>query len=313
MTRHLRAQRRPAAMRALTTSALALALLVTSACGSSSDADNTSGDGRGTSAGNVDEEARALLPAQYKEDGALQVASTFGYPPHEFYDDDGKTPLGLSVEIAQAIGEKLGVEFEFENVGFDSIVPGILANRFDLGITAMSVTPERNAQLNFVTYMNEGTAILVRAGNPENIEDRMDLCGKKVGELLGSNNGDKLIAWSEENCVAQGQPPVELVTFAESAAPFQALQTGRIHATYRDMTAQAWAAQESGGQLELVPGIYDVKPLGMPIAEENAELGQAIAAALNAVIADGTYAEIMKKWGTEDGAIDTSEFLPVTD
>lgn len=262
-----------------------------------------------TGSGGVNEAARAMLPAKIREAGVVQVESTMGYPPAEFYEEDGKTPTGYSVELGEALGRKLGVRFEFTNTAFAALVPGITSGRFDIGITEMSITDERRKQVSFIKYFNAGTMILVQAGNPKNIHRMADLCGVKVGSTKGANNVQKVIAYSDANC---GDKPAEIVWFDDTPAVFQAIQTGRIDAEYDDFPAMKYAAAHSDGKLEAVGDIEYGFPKGMPIAKDNTGLGNAVTAALNDLIEAGEYHRILDKWGVADGAVDKAEFLPAT-
>jgi polar amino acid transport system substrate-binding protein len=107
------------------------------------------------------------------------------FAPMEFYDDF-KHEAGVDVELAQALGKTLGVQVELVNMGFDELLPALEAGKVDLVISAMTITPEREARADFVPYLMAGTGILVKAGNPAKIRRLRDLCGKTVALQEGT-------------------------------------------------------------------------------------------------------------------------------
>lgn len=258
------------------------------------------------------EEAADLLPNEIKDAGVVTVASTFGYPPEQFYEADGSTPTGFSVELGYALGEKLGVEFRFKNVSFDAILPGIDANRFDIAISSMSVTPERSAQVNFVTYLDAGGSVLVSGDNPNDIQGIEDLCGMTVSNTTGSIHTDYMNEYSKSHCVAKGEDPIEVMSFSDAAAPNQAVSTGRADACFRDFTANAYLADNSDGEFEVVGGIVKNDPYGIAVSKEDTELAQAIKVAMDDLIESGEYHEIMKKWNVEEAELDQAELIKAT-
>ena len=112
-------------------------------------------------------------------DGTLTFGSDIAYAPIEFFDEQNNA-VGLDVDLANAMGEALGVEVVFENAGFSSLLPSLDAERYDGIMSAMTVNEERSAVVDFVQYFLAGFGIVVQAGNPEAITEVLDLCGKTV-------------------------------------------------------------------------------------------------------------------------------------
>ncbi|MGD8860264.1 MAG: transporter substrate-binding domain-containing protein [Myxococcales bacterium] len=119
------------------------------------------------------------------QDGTLHVGIEMSFPPMEFRDELDK-PVGADVEIAKALGEELGVEVEFVNMAFDSLIKAVQSGQVDVLISAMTVTPEREAHIDFVPYLEMGSGILVIMGNPKRIRRPEDLCGKTVALQEGT-------------------------------------------------------------------------------------------------------------------------------
>ena len=119
-----------------------------------------------------DDAIAGMLPADIQHAGVVRVASGVSFPPMEFFDTDNKTVLGFDADLGKALGEVLGVEFEFQNTNFDGIIGGLNAGRYDLGLTSMIDKKERQETVDFVDYLNSGVAFMTAKGNPEGLTER---------------------------------------------------------------------------------------------------------------------------------------------
>ena len=120
------------------------------------------------------------------QDGKLHVGVEMAFPPMEFHDEL-KKPAGADVEIAYALGKALGVEVELVNMAFDGLIPAVQSGQVDVLISAMTVTPERSAQIDFVPYLEMGSGILVIMGNPLRIMRPESLCGRTIALQEGTS------------------------------------------------------------------------------------------------------------------------------
>ena len=108
----------------------------------------------------------ARVPAPIREAGVLTIGSDNAYAPWEYLaGEDGQTPEGIDVDLAGAIGATLGLDVDFQTSAFDAIIPS-LGTKFDLGVSALSVTEERMEVVDFVHYVDSGSLWAVLAGNP---------------------------------------------------------------------------------------------------------------------------------------------------
>jgi ABC-type amino acid transport substrate-binding protein len=119
------------------------------------------------------------------KDGKLHVGVEMAFPPMEYYDEL-KKPAGADVELAQALGKALGVEVEFVNMSFDGLIKAVQSGQVDVLISAMTVTNDRAAQLDFVPYLEMGSGILVIMGNPLRIHRPENLCGRTIALQEGT-------------------------------------------------------------------------------------------------------------------------------
>jgi len=255
----------------------------------------------------ADEEIAAMVPAGVAEDGTLTVGSNLEYAPAEFVAADGKTPIGYDIDIIGAVAKVMDLEVDVENSSFDAIIPGI-GSRYEVGISSFTINPERLETVNMVSYFTAGSQFAVAAGNPEDI-DPDNLCGVTVGVQTATIQQEELEAATAE-CTDAGEEPIEVLPFDSQADVTTNLAGGRIDAMYADSPVVAYAVEQTDGTLESLGEIRDAAPYGIVVAKEDTELAEAVQAALQKLMDDGTMAEITEAWGNSEGALTTAEINP---
>lgn len=248
------------------------------------------------------DQAAALLPDGIKSSGTVKVASGVSFPPMEFFASDNKTVLGFDADLGQALGQALGVRFEFTNVDFDGIIGGITSGRYDLGLTAMTDKKARQEQVDFVDYLQSGASIMVAKGNPKGITGPDSLCGVTVGVEKGAT-GDLTADSLSEKCTAAGKKAVDKQVFPTQANAVQALQAGRVDAVMALDVTLAYNVAQSGGAFEIAGKPFDTVPMGIPVGKDDQALRDAVQAGLKAVQDAGVYDQILAKWGLADNAL----------
>ncbi|MGZ4683529.1 MAG: ABC transporter substrate-binding protein, partial [Acidimicrobiales bacterium] len=213
-------------------------LLVAAACGSSKSStaktETTSGGSTSTTAAaiQVDEALAAKLPEKIKSAGKIIVATDASYAPNEFYKEDGTTIQGMDVDMANAIGQVLGVQVEVENASFDTIIPS-LGTRYDIGMSSFTDSLERQQVVDMVTYFQAGTSFLVQTGKNADLSNLDALCGHSVGVEKGTTQLDDATAQSK-TCTDAGNKAVDVQTFEDQTGANQALSTGRVDVVMLD-------------------------------------------------------------------------------
>ncbi|MHC6221651.1 ABC transporter substrate-binding protein [Arthrobacter sp. MMS24-S77] len=301
----------------LTFAALGLvALLALTACTNASEAGPSSAASPSGSAHasfdpatiTKDDTLAALVPAAIKSKGTLTVGSDTTYAPAEFLGTDGQTALGYDVDIAKAIGAKLGLKVQVQTAEFSSILPS-LGPKFDLGISSFTVDQERLKAVNMVTYFNAGVLWAVQKGNPKNIS-LDDLCGKTVGVQTGTIEENPDVSGRSKACTDAGKPAINVVTLKNQADVTTRLVNGGVDVMSADSPIIGYALSQTGDQLQPLGKVYDAAPQGITVAKNDAALAELITKVMNNLIADGSYASILKSWNNTDGAITKSELNP---
>jgi polar amino acid transport system substrate-binding protein len=231
-------------------------------------------------------------------DGTLDIGSDIAYAPIEFYEEGTQTAAGLDVDLATAIANELGVKVNFINTGFDGLIGALQAQRFDVIMSAMTVTTEREQEIDFIPYFTAGTGILVPAGNPQNIQSLADLCGKNVAVQLGTIQVDQLTAQNEQ-CTDK----ISITTFDQNPLAVEQLKLGRADAVTADYPVAANDARLSEGALEIAGPQFEAAPYGIGLRKDSTELNAALTKALQAVMDSGEYDKILADWNLQAGSI----------
>jgi polar amino acid transport system substrate-binding protein len=235
------------------------------------------------------------VPEDIKSKGTLTIASDASYAPNEFIKPGGKDIVGMDVDLGKAIGEKLGLQVKFQNATFDAIIPGLAANKYDLGMSSFTDTKEREQTVDFVTYFTAGTSFFVNADGGPNITGLQDLCNKKVSVQKGTTQADDAQAQAKK-C------KVDVLVFPDQNGANLALKSGRAEVSMADSPVAAYQVKQSGGAFKLVGDPYGTAPYGIAVPKDSG-LAQPVLEAVKALIADGSYMKILETWGVEDGAI----------
>jgi len=243
----------------------------------------------------------SLLPQAIRDKGELVVGSDVAYAPVEYFDADGKTVLGLDPDLAKAMGDKLGVTFRFTNATFDGLITSLKSKRIDLIMSAMSDNKKRQAEIDFVDYFTVGTSIIVKKGNPEKIQSLDDFCGKTIALQRGTTQDDVAEA-QKKKCGAKG---LKILKFDTDPEALLQVKQGRAVADMNDFPVAAHTVSQTQ-DYEVVGEQIGAGPYGIGVRKEDTQLRDALQKAMQALIDDGTYAEIIKKWHVEDGAVTTA-------
>lgn len=264
---------------------LLLALGLLSACGGAKDSKNpgTSNDPAANSTANSLD--------RVKKAGVLKVAIDAAYPPMEFVAEDGKSYVGFDIDYAKALADKLGVKAQFENVAWDGILTGLEAERYDVIISSMTITDERQAEFDFVQYFTMGQSFVVRPDSAD-VKVEKDLAGKTVAVQNETTSHFLVDEWKKEK--VKGITEVRSFPFVTDA--FLELKSKRADAIVCDEPVAWYYAKQEGTQFKITGKAAEADPIGIAIRKNDTDLKAAITKAVADLKADGTYKKISEKW-----------------
>ncbi|MEU9976013.1 ABC transporter substrate-binding protein [Streptomyces sp. NPDC051014] len=291
--------------------AVAGALILTG-CGDQTDKGSDSGSSSSSAP------LASKLPDSIRKAGVIKVGSDIAYPPVEYME--GGKAVGVDPDVADALGKQLGVKFDFQNGKFAQLIVGLQSKRFDMVMSAMNDTKDRQNGIDsdtgkkvgngvdFVDYFTAGTSILVQKGNPKGIKTLDDLCGKVVALQQGTTSEGIAKAQSTK-CTKDGKKAISLQTFDTDPEALLRLKQGASVADLNDFPVAAYNAKTSGGgkDFEVVGDQIEAGPYGIAVTKENTQLRDALQAALDAIVKNGEYGKILAKWNVTQGGVTESK------
>ncbi|MET0725748.1 MAG: ABC transporter substrate-binding protein [Leifsonia sp.] len=262
--------------------------------------DNSSAPAPTASTGAVaaDAAAVALLPDDVKKTGKLVIGTDPTYAPNEFKDEAGE-PIGWGIELAAAVAGKLGLTPEYQVAKFDNIIPSVTGGKADIGESSFTDTVEREEQVDFVNYYEAG--ILWASATGKDV-DPDNACGLTVAVQATTYEDTDEVPTKSDACVAAGKPAINKVQYDTQDAATNAVALGQADAMSADSPVTLYAISQTDGKLQAAGESFDVAPYGIVVGKDSG-LTEAIQAAMQSLMDDGTYADILKAWGVSDGAI----------
>ncbi|AXH93964.1 ABC transporter substrate-binding protein [Micromonospora aurantiaca] len=292
-------QPNPGRRAALGVAGAAVLLLSLAACG---EEENTDQPGGGPSvSSSVDAALAAKVPDAIKSDGKIVVGTDSTYAPAEFLDNDGKTVIGFDVELFTAVAAKLGLKAEFVSAPFGDIINGVNSGKYEAGVSSFTINDDRKGQANMVSYFQVGTQWVTKKGNPAGVA-LDNACGKKIAVQKDTVQVEDIQKRSKA-CTDAGKPAITIDQFPGQDAATAAVVSGKDDAMLADYPVGVYAVTQSNDALELLDKQYEAAPYGYVLAKEQTQLAEAVRDATKAVIADGSYKQVLDKWKVGDGAI----------
>ncbi len=284
-------------------------VLLLAACGGGTTTSTT------TTGATLQANIAAEVPADIKAKGALQVGVDATYAPNEFIDPESGQIRGWDIDLGVALGKVIGVPFVFNNADFGSIIPDI-GTRYDLGISSFTPTVEREKTVDFVTYYQAGESWITKTGGPQ-INTPTDLCGLTVSVETGTT--EEADAWGfigktpdgspirgdVNHCKAAGKADITVHSFTKQTDADADLLAGHAQLGWADQPVADYQVKQSNGQEQISGKPCSLAPYGIALAKGSA-LAQALQDALKYLIDKGYYAQILKAWNVEDGAVPSS-------
>jgi polar amino acid transport system substrate-binding protein len=241
------------------------------------------------------------LPPEIATKGSLTVAIVPNYPPMEFRDPATSALTGFDVDLGEALGKKLGVKIVWQETSFDQFMPSIATGRVDAILSGMTDLASRHETATFIDYLRSGPRFFVQQSRAGEFKDMAALCGKKVGASRRTSFPKEIAAWSEAHCA---NSPVEFVGTDGSADARTQLKQGRIDAAVQGSETLPYLMDLELGAYTPVGERIASQFTGIALAVKEKALQQAVADALDALIADGSYHVLLAKWKLNDNGIE---------
>ncbi|MFJ6405512.1 ABC transporter substrate-binding protein [Streptomyces hydrogenans] len=255
----------------------------------------------------------AKVPEEIRKRGTLEIVDSSGSAaPLTFYATDDKTVIGIEPDLAHLVADVLGLEAHVTTVSWENVFVGLDSAKYDVGFSNITVTEERKEKYDFATYREDNLGFEAKKGSGLKIDGPEDVAGRTVAVGSGTNQEKLLVEWSKENEKA-GREPVDITYYQNDSDTYLALQSGRIDLYLGPNPTAAYHAATTG-RTEVV-GTYSgagatLQGLIAATTKKDSGLAEPLAAALNEVIENGTYAQVLQRWGLSDEAVTTSLVNP---
>ncbi|MFB6983207.1 ABC transporter substrate-binding protein [Streptomyces scopuliridis] len=287
--------------------------LVLAGCGTNPPQSKGAADGSagtGSAAGTkltVDKELNALLPEKTRTSGKLVSVNNGSFPPYEIAGSDGHSLTGASADLSDALGQLLGVTIEHVTAdGLPSELTGIKAGRYDLAIGPVGDFKDRQGANDFVDWVREFVVFAVPKGNPHGIKDLDSTCGQRIA-VMGGGSAEGVIKTQNEKCVKDGKPAVKIQSYKDQPGSILAVRSGRADAFFSSQAPLTYFVAQAKGELELTgtgqSNGFDDLYQGAVVAKDS-PLRDVLVKAIQKLIDNGTYGQVMKKWGLSANQLD---------
>jgi polar amino acid transport system substrate-binding protein len=248
--------------------------------------------GTGTAGATASSAASGIkVPAKYAS--GLTVAVDATYPPDEFVQN-GKI-VGFDADLAVALSKAMGVKWTLVDATFDTIIPGLLDGKYEVGNSSFTDTKSREQQVDFVDYFKAGEGFYENANSTKKFNGLKSLCGHSVAVEAGTTEAIDANA-QKKLC------NVNVLTYSDQNQANLAVSDGRADVGFADSQVAAYIVHLSNGQFKLIGTPFSTAPYGF-IVPKNSGLAKPLLAAVKAIMANGQYKKILDKWGVEQGAI----------
>ncbi|MGW2508822.1 ABC transporter substrate-binding protein [Streptomyces scopuliridis] len=255
----------------------------------------------------MDKELNALLPEKARTSGKLVSVNNGSFPPYEIAGSDGHSLTGASADLSDALGQLLGVTIEHVTAdGLPSELTGIKAGRYDLAIGPVGDFKERQGANDFVDWVQEFVVFAVPKGNPHGIKDLDSTCGQRIA-VMGGGSAEGVIKTQTEKCVKDGKPAVKIQSYKDQPGSILAVRSGRADAFFSSQAPLTYFVAQAKGDLELTgtgqSNGFDDLYQGAVVAKDS-PLRDVLVKAIQKLVDNGTYGQIMKKWGLSANQLD---------
>ncbi|GAA5058737.1 ABC transporter substrate-binding protein [Thermocatellispora tengchongensis] len=290
------------------TAAFALAIGV-AACGGSSSQDATQAVSPAAApAAAFDQALHDLLPDRIKQSKQIVFGALWETPPIIGIETgDTSKPVGITPDLAVAMGEVLGVTPVWKNLQWPAQLPGLQSGNVDALFGQVSDGKEREQVIDLVQFYRSPMALLVKSGNPRGVKSMSDTCGMKIGVPTGSQQEAVVKGNSEKFCTGQGKPAIVPVGYPGAQGAIVAIKGGTVDAWMDASASTRVIAKESGFESVTLPDeqvdAYMERGVAIAVSKAQPGLTNALAGALGKLARSGAYQKVMDKWESGDAAL----------
>jgi polar amino acid transport system substrate-binding protein len=243
----------------------------------------------------------ADLPDAIRSAGTLHLTVNATYPPMEYHDTASNALIGLDIDLANAIAQKLGLKIVWSDVAFAQLMPALQTQRADMIISGLTDRKSRQDTMDFIDYLTTGPQFYVQANSAA--KEATDLCGKRVGTVRSTSFPAEIADWSKAHCEAAGKPPIQYVPGENTPDVHNQLLEGRIDAGVQGSETIPFMITSAPGKYRAIGAPFATGLQGIAFRKGDTQLRDVVLATLRTLMADGTYTAILTKYGLQGNAV----------
>lgn len=254
-----------------------------------------------------DEELAASVPEKIAQDGKLTVATSAGSIPLTFHATDNSTLIGTETDLAQLVADKLGLELDLKLTSWDNWPLQTDSGAVEVVFSNVGINSERIKKYDFSPYRAAYMGFESSKDFVGTVSGANDISGKKVSVGAGTNQEKILISWNEELAKA-GKAPAELAYYSSDADTILALSSGRVDLNLAPYPTTVYR-EHTRNDTKVVGKInagWPNETLVAATTKRGTQLAEPISLAINSLIAEGSYAKVLERWGLSEEAIKES-------
>ena len=235
----------------------------------------------------------------------LTVGIYANYFPQEYVDASRHQILGFDIDVIQSIAERLHLRTRFVTEDYSMLINDLATSRFDVVVSAVSITPELQKKVGFIPYFRGGESLLVAKGNSSRIYTLSDLCGRMVAIKEGTLEQRELKDVSAA-CLKDRKATISAIAYTEYKDGLQLLIKRSVVAIYQDAPVTDYFIKQNPDRFEMGGGIIGANLEGIAVRKDNAQLLSTLQKTFTQIKADGSYRSMITKWGLISGDITTN-------
>lgn len=261
-----------------------------------------------------DAAAIKLIPENFSfvEKGVLTVGIAVSVPPISVYATDAKTVVGADPDLAQLVADELGLKLKLVPLAWADWPLAVASGKVDAVLSNVTVTEARKQKFDFSTYRRDVLGFYVEQNSAiKQIREPKDIAGLRVIGDSGTNQEKILLAWDKEN-VAHGLKPIHVLYYEDPSVRTLALASGRADAIFSVNAVLAYQVSQ-GAKIRQVGTVSGGWPRTADLAvatRKDGGLAAPITYAINDLIQNGKYRQVLSRWNLDSEAITKASTNP---
>lgn len=237
---------------------------------------------------------------QLTDPGELRWGTSATFPPFEYMKGDKL--VGFDVDLVAAVAKQMNLRSSAAQIAFTGLIPALEGKRIDLIVSGMYINPQRTQVIDMIPYVYVGNQVVVRQGNPKHITGKDDLCGRTVAAPVGTVF-ETSAKQASAACKAAGKPEINLLSLTGTVNCALALTQGRADAIIVSTPVVGALMTDTPGAYATAGAPWDnTTQMGIGVRKDNSGLEAAVKQALKAIVTNGTYATLIRKWQLPPGS-----------